>query len=62
MQALVTFLIVGIALFALACLAFGLLVVGVTWTVRKLAGAIPQLAAAAERQARSCYNEPLQNL
>lgn len=60
MQSLVAMVVAGIALFALGCLAFGLLVVGAAWGVRRLARAIAHFAAKANQQARSCYNEPLQ--
>lgn len=62
MQSLVTFLVVGIALFALGCLAFGLLTVFLVWGCRQIGRAIAHLASRADRPARSCYNEPLKTV
>ncbi|HEY9854103.1 MAG TPA: hypothetical protein V6D05_00095 [Stenomitos sp.] len=62
MQSLVTLLVAGIALFALGCLVFGLLMVGALWATRKIVAVIAHFASRADRQARSCYNEPLKTL
>lgn len=62
MQSLVTLIVVGIALFALGCLALGLLAVGAVWAAQQIVRAIARLGSRANQQARSCYNEPLQSI
>lgn len=62
MQSLVTLLVGGIALFALGCLAFGLVVVGAAWAVRRIGRAAVLLGPKAKQRASSCYNEPLQSV